>query len=495
VTLLRAAGVTKTYAGVHALSGVDFELRAGEVHALVGENGAGKSTLIKVLGGAVTPDAGTVHMDGAPLPIGDPRAVRRAGVNIVYQEFTLVADLTIAENLFLGRERGRCWLRRAEMAQTAREVLDQLGLRESTSARVRDLSIAQQQMVEIARALLGRARVLILDEPSATLSSVEVGRLFHVVRELRGRGVSTIYISHRLEEIFTIADRVTVLRDGRTVLTDDAGALDRPRLIRAMVGREIDQEFPPKVEVPIPAASEGGMVVLDVKSLSAPPLFTDVSFAVRAGEIVALAGLVGSGRTSAALALAGATTSRGEIRLNGTPVRFSTPADAIAHGIAYVTEDRKGRGLFPLLGVDANITLAYLRTFARAGLLDVSGERRVAADAAQRFDLRAATLSQPVGTLSGGNQQKTLLARFLLKPRTLVILDEPTRGVDVGARSEIYGLMRRLAVDGTAILMISSDLPEVLGMADRIVVMRGGRTTGELTRAEATAERVMALAS
>jgi ribose transport system ATP-binding protein len=281
-------------------------------------------------------------------------------------------------------------------------------------------------------------------------------------------------------------------------LTADAAALDRPALIRAMVGREISGEFPADVHqkavVPM-ATGAGDPPVLDVRSLAAPPRFFDVSLAVRAGEIVALGGLVGAGRTSAALALVGALDAAGEVRLNGSPVRFRTPAEAIARGVAYVTEDRKGRGIFPLLGVDANITLAYLATFARAGLLDRQRERTAAAGAARRFDLRAAALNQPAATLSGGNQQKALLARFLLKPRALVILDEPTRGVDVGARAEIYALMRRLAAEGAAILMISSDLPEVLGMADRIVVMREGRTTGMLTRAEATAEGVMALAS
>jgi len=498
VTLLRAAGVTKAYAGSRALAGVDFDLQAGEVHALVGENGAGKSTLIKILGGAVVPDAGTVVLDGRPLPLGDPLAVRRMGISIVYQELTLVPDQTIAENVFLGRELGRLWLRRRPMERATQKLLDELGVRTSASSIVRGSSIAQQQMVEIARALAVEARVLILDEPSATLSPAEVDRLFDVVRRLRSRGMGIVYISHRLEELFAIADRVTVLRDGRAVLTADAAALDRPALIRAMVGREISGEFPADVHqkavVPM-ATGAGDPPVLDVRSLAAPPRFFDVSLAVRAGEIVALGGLVGAGRTSAALALVGALDAAGEVRLNGSPVRFRTPAEAIARGVAYVTEDRKGRGIFPLLGVDANITLAYLATFVRAGLLDRQREQAAAADAARRFDLRAAALNQPAATLSGGNQQKALLARFLLKPRALVILDEPTRGVDVGARAEIYALMRRLAAEGAAILMISSDLPEVLGMADRIVVMREGRTTGMLTRAEATAERVMALAS
>ena len=415
MTLLAARGVTKAYAGVRALSNVDFELRAGEVHALVGENGAGKSTLIKVLGGAVAADAGEVRLDGALLPAGDPLAVRRAGVSTVYQELTLVPDLTIAENIFLGRERGRFWLRRSEMARAAQDVLDELGVRQSPSTRLRGLSIAQQQMIEIARALAGRARVLILDEPSATLSTVEVERLFDVVRRLRGRGISTIYISHRLEEIFTIADRVTVLRDGRHVLASEAAALDRAQLIRAMVGREMGQEFPARIHTD---AKEPAAPVLDVRSLSAPPRFSDVSVNVHAGEIVALAGLVGAGRTSAALALVGALPARGDIRLNGSRVRFRTPADAIAGGVVV----RHGRPQDPRHFRSPRRRCEHHphlpRGFHPRGLLDVSRERAAAAEAARRFDVRAARLSQPAGDALGRNQQKALLARFLLNPRS-----------------------------------------------------------------------------
>jgi ABC-type sugar transport system ATPase subunit len=489
VSLLSATGITKRYAGVHALRGVDFELRAGEIHAIAGENGAGKSTLIKVLGGAVAPDDGRVDLDGVRLPAGDPLAARRAGVSIVYQEFTLVPELTMAENVFLGRERGRLWLDRAAMNAAVQARLDELGLDLPPSTPVRRLSVAHQQLVEIARALVGDAKAIVLDEPTAALSQAEVSRLFAVMRRLRSRGIGVVFITHRLDEIFAAADRITVLRDGRLARTADAAALDRASLIRTMVGREMSQEFPARGTAPL------GPQILEVRALAAPPRFADVSFVVHAGEIVALAGLVGAGRTSAALALIGALRATGEVRLNGVPVRFPSPADAIAAGLAYVTEDRKGRGLFPLLGVDANITAAFSSEFTRAGLIDRRREREAAADAARRFGVRAARLDQPAATLSGGNQQKALLARFLLRPRQLIVLDEPTRGVDVGARAEIYTLIRRLADAGAAILMISSDLPEVLGMADRIVVMRDGRTTGELSREQATAERVMALAS
>jgi ABC-type sugar transport system ATPase subunit len=497
VTVLAATGLRKVFGGARALDGVDFDLRAGEVHALVGENGAGKSTLIKVLGGAVIPDAGSVRLDSQSLPAGDPVAVQRLGLSIVYQELTLVPELTVAENVYLGRERGWPFLRRREMTRDVQALLDDLGLRVDASRRVKGLSVAQQQMIEIARAMSGLTsvasgfsptKVLILDEPTAALSLAEVDRLLDLLRRLRARGLAILYISHRLEEIFALADRVTVLRDGRHVATADAADLSRQQLIRWMVGRDVSEEFPARTGTP-------GQTVLEVQQLSCPPRFTDVSFSVREGEIVALAGLVGAGRTSTALALAGALPARGEILLGGRPVRFRSPAEAIASGLAYVTEDRKAHGIFPDMAVAENITIPYLRQFAAAGLLSLARERTAARDAARRFDVRAASLRQSSATLSGGNQQKMLLARYLLNRRRLIVLDEPTRGVDVGARAEIYGLMNQLTAQGLAILMISSDLPEVLGMADRIVVLREGRTAGELTRQRATPDAVMALAT
>jgi ABC-type sugar transport system ATPase subunit len=528
VSLLTATGIRKAFGGARALDGVDFELRAGEVHALVGENGAGKSTLIRVLAGAVAPDSGQVLLDGRPLPVNDPRGVRRRGVSIVYQELTLVPELTVAENIFLGRERGWPLLQRGRMNREVQALLDEIGVAVRATTLVRGLSVGQQQMIEVARALgtslaAGRqsapraqetgdrgstdawvggrflehgqagsdiptAAVLVLDEPTAALAPAEVERLLAMLRRLRERGVGIIYVSHRLEEIFAVADRVTVLRDGRHVATTDAAAIDRRQLIRLMVGRDLSEEFPRRSPSP-------GSPVVAVRRLACAPRFTDVSFTVRAGEIVALAGLAGAGRTSTALALAGALPSEGEIRMGGRPVRFTSPADAIAAGLAYVTEDRKSLGIFPEMAVSENITVTCLRHFARAGLLSTQRERTAAAASARRFDVRAGSLQQPAATLSGGNQQKMLLARYLLEPRTLIVLDEPTRGVDVGARAEIYALMNQLTKEGLAILMISSDLPEVLGMADRIVVLREGRTAGELTRAQASAEAVMALAT
>jgi ABC-type sugar transport system ATPase subunit len=487
-SLLSATSLSKSYGGVRVLEGVDFDVRAGEVHALVGENGAGKSTLIKILGGAVRADLGEVRIGAGSLPPGDPIEARRRGISTVYQEFTLVPELSVADNVFLGRELGRPFLRRAAMARDVQAILDELGAGVDASAPVAGLSVAHQQMVEIARALVGDARILVLDEPSASLSSREVDRLFGVVRRLRGRGLGVVYISHRFEEIFALADRVTVLRDGRKVATAEAASLDRPQLIRWMVGRDVSEEFPPR-------AVSAGEIVIDVKRLSAPPRFSDVSLSVRRGEIVGLAGLVGAGRTSAGLAIAGALDADGEVHVGGEAARFQSPAEAIGRGVAYLTEDRKGRGLFPLMAAGENTTVASLGRLTRAGLLSITRDREAASQAAREFDVRVASLSQPAATLSGGNQQKLLLARFLMTQPKVVILDEPTRGVDVGARADIYRLMNRLTADGLAIIMISSDLPELLGMSDRVVVMREGRVTGELARGAATPETVMALAT
>ncbi len=488
MTLLEAGGLTKFYGPVCVLDDVSVGVERGEIHALAGENGAGKSTLIKIVAGATPPDRGDVRLDGEPLPLGDPLATRRRGVSIVYQEFTLVPDLSVADNVFLGRERGGAWLRRGEMHGAVQALLDDLGVHVSAAARVRDLSVAHQQMVEIARALATDAKVLILDEPTASLSGTEVARLMAVLRNLRNRGLGILYVSHRLEELFAIADRITVLRDGRHVTTVPCEGVTRTQVIRWIVGRDVSEEFPARAPSP-------GDTVLEVEHLSSPPRFEDVSLDVRAGEIVGLAGLVGAGRTSSALAIVGAIPSSGPLRVGHHRVRFTSPAAALRAGVAYVTEDRKGRGVLPLMSAGENITISSLRAFVRGGVLRPSRERAAAGAAAREFDVRAASLQQRAATLSGGNQQKMLLARYLLQPRALLILDEPTRGVDVGARAEIYSLMNRLTGKGLGILMISSDLPEVLGMADRIVVMREGRTAGTLARADATPERVMALAT
>jgi ABC-type sugar transport system ATPase subunit len=493
-TSLAATALTKSYGGVRVLSDVAFDVGGGEVHALVGENGAGKSTLIKILGGAVRPDAGRVTLDDVPLPLGNPHDIRSAGLSIVYQEFTLVRDLSVADNIFLGREKGRPWLDRAAMAREVEQLFADLGVEVSPAAKVRSLSVAHQQLVEIARALSGEAKVLILDEPTAALSGREVDRLFAVVGRLKARGLGVVFVSHRFDEIFALADRITVLRDGRRVLESAASSLDRPALIRAMVGREVSEEFPPR-----PAAAGGpAEVALDVSGLTAPSRCREVSFSMRRGEIVGLAGLVGAGRTSVGLALVGAATATGTIHLGAgkTPgAVFASPAEALRGGVAYLTEDRKGRGLFPQMSTSANIAMASTGAFTRAGLLSLAREREAVTTTAGQVGVKIGALAQPAGTLSGGNQQKALVGRFLLRHPRVLIMDEPTRGVDVGARAEIYALMNRLTAQGLAILMISSDLPEVIGMSDRVLVMREGRVTGELARGAATPDTVMALAT
>jgi ribose transport system ATP-binding protein len=474
------------------------------VHALVGENGAGKSTLIKILGGAVRPDAGRVVMDDVPLPLGNPRRIRALGISVVYQEFTLVPELTVSENIFLGRERGRPWLRREAMARVVRQVFADLDVDVPVNARVASLSVAHQQMVEIARALASDTKALILDEPTASLSGREVERLLTVVARVKARGLGVVFISHRFEEVFAVADRVSVLRDGRRVLEAQATALDRATMIRAMVGRDVSEEFPPRpTSATSPTSPKStmtwpttpGEVALDVRGLTAGTRCVDVSFSVRPGEIVGLAGLVGAGRTSVGLAIVGAAPATGTVQVAGKPIQFRSPAQALAGGVAYLTEDRKRRGLFPLMTTSANMTISRVAAFARFALLSLAREREAVTAAARDVGVRATALDQLAGTLSGGNQQKALVARYLLRHPVVLILDEPTRGVDVGARSEIYALMNRLTAQGMAILMISSDLPEVLGMSDRVVVMREGRVKGELPRGAATPDAVMALAT
>ena len=492
--LLRAVDVTKSYAGVQALRGASLALRTGEVHALVGENGAGKSTLIKVLTGAVAPDGGEVQLDGQSILQRSPRAVRDLGIAAIYQQPALFPELTVAENIALGTERGRRW-RRVDWRgrrRRAAELLARVGARIDPEAEAGALSMPEQQLVEIARALGADARVLILDEPTASLSEEDARHLFDVIRELRGRGVGMIYISHRLEELPIVADRVTVLRDGRTIDTRPMAGVERAELIHMMVGRELSAVFP-KREV------ARGDVVLELRGVGcAAAGVSDVSLSVRAGEIVGLAGLVGAGRTELARTLFGLTPAdAGEIRVRGEAVRVDSPSAAIAHGIAYVPEDRRRHGVVPGMSVCANVSLAVLDELSRAGpagALDRARERTMAAGAVQRLGVKTPSIHVPVSSLSGGNQQKVALSRWLETRPSVLVLDEPTRGIDVGSKSEIHALMSDLAAEGVAILMISSELPEVLGMSDRVAVMRGGTVVEILDRAEATQERILARA-
>jgi rhamnose transport system ATP-binding protein len=490
-TLLQLSGIHKAFAGVQALKGVSFELRAGEVHALVGENGAGKSTLIKIITGAHQADEGTLEVNGQAVTENDPVISRSLGIAAIYQQPALFPDLTVAENIALGLERGGAWrlihwgLRRRQ----ARELLERVGSTIAPDTEVRQLTMPEQQLVEIARALGANARVLIMDEPTASLSDKEVENLFRVIRELRADGVGIIYISHRLEELPQVADRVTALRDGALVGTRLMAEVSRADLIRMMVGRELSAVFP-KVAV------EVGDVVLEARGLGCRAAgVRGVHLTVRAGEILGLAGLVGAGRTELARVLFGLTPAdAGEVRLRGRPVRIDSPARAVALGLAYVPEDRRRHGVILDLPVAANTTLAVLRRVSALGWLSFRRERDLAAGFVRRLGIKTPSVEAPVGNLSGGNQQKVALARWLAAEPAVLILDEPTQGIDVGAKAEIHRLMSDLAGRGLAIVMISSELPEVLGMSDRIAVMHAGTVVGTLDRAGATQEAVLDLA-
>ena len=489
--VLRATDVTKSYAGVQALKRASLDLRAGEVHALVGENGAGKSTLIKILTGAVQPDSGEILLDGQPLERLTPASAKSLGIAAIYQQPALFGELTVAENIALGLERTGRWGRvdwRARRRR-AQELLARVGARIDPETDAGDLSMPQQQLVEIARALGADARVLILDEPTASLSKEDTDNLFRVVRELREHGVGMIYISHRLEELPVIADRVTVLRDGNTIATRDMADVNREQLIQMMVGRELSAVFP-KRTVPL------GDAVLELRGVGcASSGVSEINLSVRAGEIVGLSGLVGAGRSELARTIFGLTPADGgEILVRGKRVWIGSPGDAIAHGIAYVPEDRRRHGVVLEMPVSENVTLAALGNLSRFGALDFRRERELAADYTRRLGVKTASIRSLVSTLSGGNQQKVALSRWLLTKPTLLVLDEPTQGIDVGAKSEIHELMMELAEQGVAILMISSELPEILGMSDRIAVMHGGTIVSVLDRAEATPERVLARA-
>ncbi|MEO3815814.1 sugar ABC transporter ATP-binding protein [Plantactinospora sp. B24E8] len=489
--LLTMSDVRKSFGAVHALVDVRLELRAGEVHALVGENGAGKSTLVKILAGVHEPDDGVLTLDGQPLRLTGPADARAAGIAVIYQEPTLFPDLSVAENIFMGRQplRGLRRIDTALMRRRAADLFRRLGVHLDPDRPARGLSIADQQLVEIAKALSFDARVLVMDEPTAALSGVEVERLFAVVRSLREAGAAILFISHRFEEVFALAARITVLRDGRWVSTDPVEALDTAQVVRRMVGREISQLFP-KQETSV------GETVLGVRGLTRTGVFSDVSFEVHRGEIVALAGLVGAGRSEVVRALFGLDPyDAGEVRVDGVRLPRGRPAAALAAGLALVPEDRRQQGLVMELSVERNATLTRRWPLARFGLLGRRAERDAARTWADRLQVKAGRLTDPVSTLSGGNQQKVVLAKWLATEPRVLIVDEPTRGIDVGTKAEVHRLMSRLAADGVAVLMVSSELPEVLGMADRVLVMHEGRLVRELTRDAADEESVMLAAT
>jgi ribose transport system ATP-binding protein len=487
--LLRIEGIRKTFPGVVALDSVDFDLRRGEVHVLLGENGAGKSTLIKMLSGAYTPDSGRITVGGEEVRVHGAQDAEKLGIATIYQEFNLVPDLTVAENIFLGRQPRRFGLiDRKKMESDAEALLARVGVNVSPRARVRELGIARLQMVEIAKALSLDARVLIMDEPTAVLTSEEVEKLFAIVRALREDGVGIVFITHHLEEIAALGDRVTVIRDGRSVGQVPASTPE-DELVRLMVGRSIEQQYPRE------RPESAGGALLKVEGLTRDGVFHDVSFEVRAGEVVGIAGLVGAGRTEVVRAVFGADPyDKGSVEVAGARLPRHDVNAAMAAGVGLVPEDRKGQGLVLDQSVEENLGLVTMRSASHAGFVDLRGQHTAAARIAEQLGVRMAGLGQHVRTLSGGNQQKVVIGKWLLADIRVLILDEPTRGIDVGAKVEIYQLVNELTAAGHAVLMISSDLPEVLGMSDRVLVMAQGRLAGELSAEDATQDSVMALA-
>ena len=489
-SLLEMRGIDKSFPGVQALKDVSLELRRGEVLALVGENGAGKSTLIKILGGAHLPDRGEMLLDGRLLEASSPSAAQRAGISIIHQEFNLIPNLTVRENIFLGRERTRCGFIRASHEQAeARRLFRKIGITFDLDARCSELTVAQQQTVEIAKALSVNSLILVMDEPTAALTGQEVEHLFAVIDDLRAHGLGVIYISHRLDEIFRVADRVMVLRDGRHVATEAIGSVSRERLIEMMVGRPIESEFPQR-------AANLGPERLRVEGLCRGNVVRDVSFRVRGGEVLGFAGLAGAGRTETMRLVFGADRpDAGRIFVDGQPVQIRHPRDAIRQRICLVTEDRKGQGLVLQHSVRHNFGLPNLDRFTRGPFLDQGKERTAAGRYIRDLDIRVASQNQLTETLSGGNQQKVVLAKWLARNADIIIFDEPTRGIDVGAKYEIFLLINRLVADGKAVIMISSELPEILGMSDRIMVMHEGEIKGEITDvASATQEAILSMA-
>ena len=489
--ILDMKGIDKSFGGVRALRGVSFACRRGEVHALVGENGAGKSTLMKILAGAIQPDQGEVSIRGQKVRINDPKQAQRLGVSVIYQEFNLVPHLSVVENVFLGREyrSARIFCDFGRMRREASALFARLGVTVDPDARVSALSVAQCQMVEIAKALSLEAEIVVMDEPSAVLAGDELQRLFEMIRVLKANGVTVIYISHRLDEVFEIADRATVLRDGAVVGTSDIARVTKADLIRMMVGRDLGEAF-------AGAPTKIGEPILETRSLCAGGRVRNVTLTLHRGEIVGIAGMVGSGRTELARVLFGADAmDSGEIVVKGKRIRAGDPRTALQAGIAFVPEDRKTQGLILGLTVRHNFSLPLLDRIARLGLIDRSKESSLLERSIRELQIKTSGPEQQVGHLSGGNQQKVVLAKWLATQPDIMILDEPTRGIDVGAKVEIYALIRELARQGKAIMMISSELPEILGLSDRILVMHEGSIAGELTRADATEEKILALAT
>lgn len=489
--ILKINGISKRFPGVQALQDVTFEVQEQSIHAVMGENGAGKSTLMQIIAGVHQPDAGTIEFHGETVKCSDPAEAQSKGIAIVYQELNLAPNLSIAENIFLGLEprRSHVFLDRQKLRVETLRTLERLGLRHDPDTIVQTLTLAQQQLIEICKSLVRNPRLLILDEPTSSLSETESAILFRVIADLKARGVSILYISHRLPEVFSLCDTITVLRDGRHVRTVPTTATTEAEAVRLMVGRELlaFQRHPVEAK---------GDVVLRVNKLCKKGQYQDVSFEVRSGEIVAMAGLIGAGRSETALGIFGSPPpDRGEVFLRGSKVNFRAPKDAVTAGIAYVPEDRKLMGLVLGGSVGTNISSAALRSVAWGPFVDQPSENRLVGKYVSRLRVRTPSFQQRAGLLSGGNQQKVLLAKWLAVQPAVLIVDEPTRGVDIGTKAEIYTLFDELVREGIAILVISSDLPEVLALADRILIMRHGRVSGELARSDATEEKVMHFAA
>ena len=487
--LLELRGITKLFPGVTALDGVDFQLKCGEIHALMGENGAGKSTLIKTITGVHQPDGGEILLDGKKVSLKSPRDASALGVAAIYQHVTSYPHLTVTENIFMGHQETKCgFLQWGAMHKKASELISILDADFSATDLMGSLSVAQQQMVEIAKALSTNSKIIIMDEPTAALTRAEASKLYEITEKLRDDGAAIIFISHRFEDMYRLASRVTVFRDAKYIWTKNVSDVSESDLIHAMVGRELNELFP-KPDI------KPGSEVLRVENLTNTGVFKDISFSVRSGEIIGITGLVGAGRTEVMETLYGVTRpSSGDIYLNGEKAQIRSPGDAMSSGIGLLTEDRQHKGLILSWGIGRNITLSELTKFSKCYVIDENAERQTAKRLAERVDTRANTLFDLAASLSGGNQQKLVVARALTSNLNLLIMDEPTKGVDVGAKAAIYEIMGELASQGMAIIMVSSEMPEILGMCDRIYVMCEGRITGELSRGEASGERILELA-
>lgn len=490
--LIEARGISKQFGGVEVLTDVDVDLHTGEIHALLGENGAGKSTFAKILAGVHQPTRGNLKMSGTAISVPSPIAAQKHGIALIHQEPVSFPDLSVAENIVMGRRsaggKGGGLLSRVpwtSIRAEARKYLDMLGVPLDVDTPMRGLSIANQQMVEIARALASDSRLIIMDEPTAPLTPNEVDTLFTIARQLRDEGRTIIFISHRLEEVRALCDRVTIFRDGAHIGTHGINEIDNDEIIRLMIGRTVGK-YMRKHEADVTE------IVLEVQQLSLPGAFENISFNLRKGEIVGLAGLVGAGRTDVARALFGvAPASSGQLKINGQPITIDKPADAISHGIAFVPEDRAAAGIFATLSVENNLTAAVPGKIAPGGVIQNAVERRIAEQSVEDLSIRLASLRQPIVELSGGNQQKVILARWLLTEPEILILDEPTRGIDIGVKAEFYDMIGDLAEAGRAILLISSELPELLALCDRVLVMSEGQLTAEIPRKEASQENIM----